>query len=152
MGLEPTTLCTLDRALYQLSYRGSSAGWAQISHLMYMYGTTQKLHIPTQQLTPSCPQCYCTCTCTCIYIYMQLYNMHRKGIIYRVEYIQDHRVGVLCTCWGSSFFLGKVTTLGVLLCPNCCLFDLVCFFIPSFSSLIKHVHVHCITYNMLLGL
>ena len=48
MGLEPTTLYTLDRALYQLSYRGSSAGWAQISHLivhlmnrltmnMYMY-------------------------------------------------------------------------------------------------------------------
>ena len=42
VGLEPTTLYTLDRALYQLSYRGSSAGWAQISHLivhiyMYMY-------------------------------------------------------------------------------------------------------------------
>ena len=35
MGLEPTTLYTLDRALYQLSYRGSSAGWAQISHLIY---------------------------------------------------------------------------------------------------------------------
>ena len=44
MGLEPTTLYTLDRPLYQLSYRGSSAGWAQISHLivhlmnrLYMY-------------------------------------------------------------------------------------------------------------------
>ena len=37
VGLEPTTLYTLDRALYQLSYRGSSAGWAQISHLMYLY-------------------------------------------------------------------------------------------------------------------
>ena len=35
VGLEPTALYTLDRALYQLSYRGSSAGWAQ-SH-MYMY-------------------------------------------------------------------------------------------------------------------
>ena len=33
VGLEPTTLYTLDRALYQLSYRGSSAGWAH----MYMY-------------------------------------------------------------------------------------------------------------------
>ena len=31
VGLEPTTLYTLDRALYQLSYRGSSAGWTQIS-------------------------------------------------------------------------------------------------------------------------
>ena len=34
VGLEPTTLYTLDRALYQLSYRGSSVGWAQISHLI----------------------------------------------------------------------------------------------------------------------
>ena len=28
VGLEPTTLYTLDRALYQLSYQGSSGGWA----------------------------------------------------------------------------------------------------------------------------
>ena len=28
VGLEPTTLYTLERALYQLSYQGSSAGWA----------------------------------------------------------------------------------------------------------------------------
>ena len=34
LGLKPTTLYTLDRALYQLSNRGSSAGWAQISHLI----------------------------------------------------------------------------------------------------------------------
>ena len=34
VGLEPTTLYTLDRVLYQLSYQGSSAGWAQISHLI----------------------------------------------------------------------------------------------------------------------
>ena len=34
VGLEPTTLYTLDRALCQLSYRVSSAGWAQISHLI----------------------------------------------------------------------------------------------------------------------
>ena len=34
VGLKPTTLYTLDRALYQLSYQGSSAGWAQISHLI----------------------------------------------------------------------------------------------------------------------
>ena len=47
VGLEPTTLHTLDRALYHLSYmymyQGSSAGWAQI------YTRT------------------CTCTCTCVY-------------------------------------------------------------------------------------
>ena len=29
VGLEPTTLYTLDRVLYQLSYQGSTAGWAQ---------------------------------------------------------------------------------------------------------------------------
>ena len=34
VGLEPTTLYTLDRALYQLSYQGCSAGWVQISHLI----------------------------------------------------------------------------------------------------------------------
>ena len=50
----------------------------------------------------------------------------------------------------SSFFLGKVTALCVLLpCLNCCLFDLACFFLPSFSSLIKtctpHVHVYTIS-------
>ena len=36
VGLEPTTLHTLDRALYQLRYRGTSAGWAQIFMYMYM--------------------------------------------------------------------------------------------------------------------
>ena len=30
MGLEPMTLYTLDRALYQLSYQGSTAGWAHV--------------------------------------------------------------------------------------------------------------------------
>ena len=43
VGLEPTTLYTLDRALYQLSYQGNSAGWAQISHLMYMYNMVQAI-------------------------------------------------------------------------------------------------------------
>ena len=33
VGLEPTTLYTLDRAL-PLSYQGSSADWAQFSHLI----------------------------------------------------------------------------------------------------------------------
>ena len=44
VGLEPTSLYTLysilytlDRVLYQ-SYRGSSAGWAQISHVQFTYG------------------------------------------------------------------------------------------------------------------
>ena len=41
------------------------------------------------------------------------------------------------TCTGSSFVLGNVTALGVLCCFHCCLFDLACFFLPSFSCLIK---------------
>ena len=44
VGLEPTTLYTLDRALYQLSYRGSSAGWAQISHLIVHLHDEQANH------------------------------------------------------------------------------------------------------------
>ena len=44
---------------------------------------------------------------------------------------------------GSSFFLGKVTALGVLRCFALfvCLFDLACFFLSSFSSLIYTTHV-----------
>ena len=34
VGLKTTTLYTLERALYQLSYQGSTAGWAQISHFI----------------------------------------------------------------------------------------------------------------------
>ena len=46
---------------------------------------------------------------------------------------------------GSSFFLGKVTALGVL----CCLFDLACFFLPSFSSLPSHLSLYtCRTTNI----
>ena len=37
----PTTLYTLDRALYQLSYQGSTASWAQISHLIVHLTCTQ---------------------------------------------------------------------------------------------------------------
>ena len=62
---------------------------------------------------------------------------------------------------GSSFFLGKVTALGVLCCFYLvCLFICLtllapCFLLPSFSSLIKtctsvHVHVHVHTYYMFL--
>ena len=47
---------------------------------------------------------------------------------------------------------GKVTALGVLccfalfVCLFVCLFDLACFFLPSFSHLsLKHIHVHVLT-------
>ena len=48
---------------------------------------------------------------------------------------------------GSSFFLGKVTALGVLCCVAlpCCLFDLACLLLPSFSHL-SFKHVYTCTY------
>ena len=49
VGLEPTTLYTLDRALYQLSYRGSPAGWAQISHLIvHLMNSALPTELPRQ--------------------------------------------------------------------------------------------------------
>ena len=47
-----------------------------------------------------------------------------------------------CTCTCSSFFLGKVTALGVLcyFALLVCLTLLACFFLPSHFSL-KHEHV-----------
>ena len=64
MGLEPTTLYTLDRALYQLSYRGSSAGWAQISHLI--------VHLMNMYM---CSVYTCTVTMQPTYTYMNMYNI-----------------------------------------------------------------------------
>ena len=62
VGLEPTTLNTLDRALYQLSYRGCSAGWAQISHLI--------VHL-MNRLTINSVWMYMQQVC--IYMYMWVY-------------------------------------------------------------------------------
>ena len=78
VGLKPTTLYTLDRVrALRLSYQGSTAGWAQISHLivhlmnrltikyMYMYNVmllyyiyinvtfTCKMYVHSQQITTS---------------------------------------------------------------------------------------------------
>ena len=52
VGLEPTTLYTLHsrQSTLPLSYQGSSAGWAQISHLMYMHlheVCQARIHLPT---------------------------------------------------------------------------------------------------------
>ena len=74
MGLEPTTLYTLDRALYQLSYRGSSAGWAQISHLIVHL--MNRLTINT---------CMCMCTCTKL-IYIHVYASHTLYVYMRTLY------------------------------------------------------------------
>ena len=122
VGLEPTTLYTLDRVLYQLSslvprpicgrgknksawergyqlsYRGSSAGWAQISHLIV-----------------------CVYTCACL----------------------DGRA--FCFECGVSWviFLSKSDYLGcaVLLCLVVCL-TLLAPFLNSVIVIIN-VHVHC---------
>ena len=44
VGLKPTTLYTLDRALYQLSYQGSTAGWPK-SHISYIVHLMNRLTI-----------------------------------------------------------------------------------------------------------
>ena len=51
VGLEPTTLYTLDRALYQLSYQGSSAwlGPNLIVHLMNRLTINVHIHTPIHQ-------------------------------------------------------------------------------------------------------
>ena len=48
VGLEPTTLYTLDRAPLPLSYQGSSAGWAQISHLIVHPMNRQTINVYVQ--------------------------------------------------------------------------------------------------------
>ena len=58
VGLEPTTLYTLDRSLYQLSYRDSSAGWAQI----LTHSTPLLFFLPSHLIK--------TCTCT---LYIHIY-------------------------------------------------------------------------------
>ena len=74
VGLEPTTLYTLDRALYQLSYRGSSADRAQLT-------------------------CTCTCICSCIsyegFIHVQCRSPKEREHSYSTEC----RIAVCaCTC------------------------------------------------------
>ena len=59
VGLEPTTLYTLDRALYQLSYRGSSAGWAQIQVRDFKFGWLTYSSVQDGGLTYSSVQCRC---------------------------------------------------------------------------------------------
>ena len=75
VGLEPTTLYTLDRVLSQLSYRGCSAGWLgpnltshspdeQAYYQMYMYivhytCTCILFHIHVHA---------CTCTCATVHV------------------------------------------------------------------------------------
>ena len=65
------------------------------------------------------------------FMYMYAIPLHLMGTMYVLI--------VQCTCTqGSSFFLGKVTALGVLCCFALfvCLTLLACFFLSSFSSLI----------------
>ena len=76
VGLEPTTLHTLDRALYQLSYQGSAADWAQISYLIVHLMNRPTINSACTYST--CIHVYaCTvhacirvCMCaTCVYVY-----------------------------------------------------------------------------------
>ena len=72
VGLEPTTLYTQDRVLYQLSYRGSSAGWAQISHV-HVYTHVGYIY-----------------TCTCMYMYTWTLFTALAYTLY-IQYKRDER-------------------------------------------------------------
>ena len=127
VGLEPTTLYTLDRTLYQLSYRGSSAGWAQISLLI--------VHL-MNRLTITC-----TCDCLGCAVLLTLYTLDR--VLYQLSYRGSsagwaqishlivhlmNRLTITCTCTCDCLGCAVLLTLYTL--------DLACFFLSSFSSLI----------------
>ena len=68
VGFEPTTLHTLDRALYQLSYQGNSAGWVKILYLIVNMLTVMHMW---ESVLP------CTCGNQCIYMYSVLPRRYR---------------------------------------------------------------------------
>ena len=102
-------------------------------------------------------------TCTCIYIYtctyMYLYTyMYMCMLMRDAERRKEQTRPYTCALYtrGSSFFLGKVTALGVLCCFALfvCLTLLASFFLPSHlsfknmhmpSAQMLHVHVHVYT-------
>ena len=62
-------------------------------------------------------------------------------------HVHIHVHGVHCTCEAAHFFFGKVTASGVLCCFPCCLFDLACFFLPSFCIYTSCARVYIFTLN-----
>ena len=109
MGLEPTTLYTLDRALYQLSYRGSSAGWAQISHLIVhlmdrltctcMHNVPAQSRAPRPETSTSCGV-YMYSTCTCRFSH---HNMKAKSkTMSQSRQCLNHPTGATCTLAGTQ--------------------------------------------------
>ena len=93
--------------------------------------------------TVSCSVCTHTCVhaqCRVVYVLMCMFY-HKRMIIKLVHcymYMYMTVVGSSPTR-GSSIFLEKVTALGVLCCFA--LFDLACFFLSSFSSLIQNMYI-----------
>ena len=82
--------------------------------------------------------CTCTCTCTCSY---------NKQCPYRIAFTH---VSLMLSCLGTATItLYYVHVHVVPACMPCCLFGLACFFLPSFSSLIKtcvctHAYIHVV--------
>ena len=69
MGFEPTTLCSLDRVLCQLSHRHGP-------NSLYKYKARQgKSSQPDKQVNSNSALRRSTCTCTCMYIYTKYYTM-----------------------------------------------------------------------------
>ena len=79
-------LYTLDRALYQLSYRGSSAGWAQHVHVNVhdFVSEPQALSLHNYRYTDTCTLYMCTCMAY-IYVHVHLYTNHIQDFFQEVS-------------------------------------------------------------------
>ena len=74
VGLEPTTLYSLDRALYQLSYQGSTAGWAHM--YMYMNSGVCRFEFHSRYRVQCCSVYFILCSATNVCICFALFLSH----------------------------------------------------------------------------
>ena len=152
MGLKPTTLYTLDRALYQLSYRGSSAGWAQVLHVqchVHVYfnerwegrkkeaSKVKQTNKAKQHSTPKAVTFIYTCTCTC-----------RTNEVYHWE---ETTTAILCIIreFTIQWLSYKPAVPGLCMlyctitcsCKSCCV--CVSSTVPEWACNTEYGHVHC---------
>ena len=125
VGLEPTTLYTLDRALYQLSYRGSSAGWpvhVQYSQLYMYMANTLSLYTCTLSLytctVQSAVHVYGQHTVT-VYMYTVTVYMYSTVSCTCIWPTHCHCIHVHCHCIHvqySQLYMYMANTLSLYMC------------------------------------
>ena len=93
VGLEPTTLYTLDRALYQLSCLGSLAGWAQISHVIVHVSNKISYHVPPP---PSNAKKQASTVLSYIMFPPPPPAMPKSKLVLVIEYIHVHVLLIVC--------------------------------------------------------